>query len=84
MEIRLLIEATEGGGEGPERTKDDFRFRGWRILGVMGCDEMGDNRSHPRFDGWWKTRGGGQPARYRQKRRRTAADRSTGRIEEGG
>ena len=32
----------EGEGEGPERAKDDFRFGGWRILGVRGVGREGE------------------------------------------
>ena len=48
-----------------------------------GEDERGNNWLHPRFDGQQMTRGGGPPARYQQKRRRTAADRLTGHIRGG-
>ena len=49
-------------------------------LGSNGGRREGENWSHPIFDVRHKTRGGGLPARYRQKRQRTAADRSMGHI----
>ena len=52
--------------------------------GTGGGYERGNDQSHHRFDGRWKTRGGGLPDRYGQKRHRMAADRPTGRIVGGG
>ena len=50
----------------------------------MGGGERGNYWLRPRFDGRQKTRGGGPPARYKQKRCRTVVDRSAVRIEGGG
>ena len=62
MERCPSIQATEGEGEGPQRAEDDFRFGGWRILGVQGGGyEKGKYRSRPIFGGQRKTRGGEMP-----------------------
>ena len=53
-------------------------------IGGTGGGERGNDRSHPRFDGRRKTRGGGPTARYGQKMWRTVVDISTGRIGGGG
>ena len=74
----------KGEGEGPEREKYDFRFGGWKILGVRGGYKRRNDQSHPIFDGRRKMRGGGPPARYGQKRQRKMSDRLTGRIGGGG
>ena len=74
----------KGEGEGTEREKYDFRFGGWKILGVRGGYERRNDQSHPIFDGRRKMRGGGPPARYVKKWQRMAANIPTGCIGGGG
>ena len=58
-----------GGGRGTE--EGQRRFMIWRMedLEGKGGYERGNDWSRPRFDGRRKTRGGGPPTMYGQKRR---------------